>query len=99
MLKLVKLPKDNNSRATVLVERPQDPLDYRADDEELHKGYGFPTFLQWPETLHMVENCNLTTVKVDQGSLGHPTTKPTTLLTDIKAINQRGRWMEDARPT
>jgi hypothetical protein len=71
----------------------------RADDEELHKGYGFPTFSQWPETLHMVENCNLTTVKVDQGSLGHPTTKPTTLLTDIKAINQRGRWMEDARPT
>jgi hypothetical protein len=52
MLKLVKLPKDNNSRATVMVERPQDPLDYRADDEELHKGYGFPTFLQWPETLH-----------------------------------------------
>ena len=45
MLKLVKLTKDNNSKATVMVEQPQDPLDYRADDEELHKGYGFPTFL------------------------------------------------------
>ena len=70
----------------------------RADDEELHKGYGFPTFSQWPETLHTVENCNLTTVKVDQGSLDHPTTKPTTLLTDIEAIKGVDGWKTQGQP-
>ena len=46
----------------------------------------------------MVEDCDLTTVKVDQGSLGHPTTKLTTLLTDIEEIKGVDGWKMQGQP-
>ena len=46
----------------------------------------------------MVEDNNLTTVKVDQGSLGHPTTKPTTLLTDLDEIKGVDGWKMQGQP-
>ena len=56
----MKLTKEN-SRATTMVEQPQDPLDYRPDDEELHNGCGE---CNGRRSYRCVGDCSLTTVKL-----------------------------------
>ena len=59
---------------------------------------GFQPFCNGQRRYMMVEDCDLTTVKVDQGSLGHPTTKLTTLLTDIEEIKGVDGWKMQGQP-
>lgn len=58
----------------------------------------FATVLQWPETLQVVDDFNLATVKVDQGSLGHPKAKPSTVLADIEEIKGVNGWKMQGQP-
>ena len=76
----------------IMVEQPRDPNDYKADDEAVHGGHGHPSFLRWEETQKMIEECELQSVHVDQGRLGHPTKKPTTLLTNVEEIMGVDGW-------
>lgn len=46
----------------------------------------------WPETEEMIRECGLHQVRVDQGRLGHPTKKPTRLLTDVDEIKVVDGW-------
>ena len=61
-----------------LVEQPRDPNEWK---EPIPGGY--PTFLRWEETKNIQEELGLKSIVLEQGALGHRTTKPTTLLSSI----------------
>jgi len=61
-----------------LIEQPRDPNEWK---EPIPGGY--PTFLRWEETKHIQKELGLRAVVLEQGALGHQTTKPTTLLSSI----------------
>jgi len=46
----------------------------------------------------VVDDFNLATVKVDQGSLGHPKAKPSTVLADIEEIKGVNGWKMQGQP-
>ena len=70
------LNKMHHPGAKNLIEQPQDP-------NEWYQGTGekdlYPSFLRWPETRKVAEALGLTTTRLEQGALGHPTVKPTSL--------------------
>ena len=70
-----------NPNAEILLEQPQDPREWAQD------GTHCPTFLIWPETQAMIRDLQLREVRVNQGRMGHATTKPTTLVTDIPEVH------------
>lgn len=61
-----------------LIEQPRDPNEWK---EPIPGGY--PTFLRWEETKHIQEELGLRSIVLEQGALGHQTTKPTTLLSSV----------------
>ena len=67
----------------LLVESPQDPCEYVEDGKE------YPSFWEWEETEDFLKrNPDMFKVRVDQGALGHPRPKPTTLLTNIVQLKE-----------
>ena len=92
MIQLAREGKRANYDMKIMVGQPQDPNDYKADDEAVHGGHGYPSFLCWEETQKMIEECELHSVHVDEGRLGHPTKKPTTVLTDVEEIMGVDAW-------
>ncbi|CAL1144277.1 unnamed protein product [Cladocopium goreaui] len=67
----------------LLVESPQDPCEYMEDGKE------YPSFWEWEETEDFLKrNPDMFKVRVDQGALGHPRPKPTTLLTNIVQLKE-----------
>ena len=64
-----------------LVEQPRDPAEWKAGGEEC------PSFTIWEETLQVMKEVNLEKLTLNQGDLGHVTTKPTCLLTNIPELH------------
>ena len=72
-----------------MLEQPRDPSEYREGS--------YPTFLTWPETKETADQLGWQKVILDQGAVGHPTRKPTTLLSDIPEVAQL-HGLKDDRP-
>lgn len=96
----MKLVKQANPQAEVMVEQPSDPAEWQTQVQDC------PTFLVWPETAQVMKELQLTPVKFCQGSMGHPTAKPTTILTDVRELQHlqdtptgahSKQWPEDLR--
>ena len=92
------LNKMHHPRARNLVEQPQDPNEWYqgSGDEDL-----YPSFLRWPETKKIAAALGLTTTRLEQGALGHPTVKPTSLLSDLQEVQalEGLRTSKEAQPT
>ena len=71
-----------NMRVLELLEQPEDPSKYREDD----KAKEIPSFMAWEETQTIQNKVGLKRVSIEQGALGHPTRKPTALLTNIPEV-------------
>ena len=69
------------------LEQPQDPNEWVSADR-IPDG-GFPTYLTWPETQVTMKRLKLEAVRLDQGSFGHMSTKPTTLDLDERIIQTK----------
>ena len=84
---LIRQARKGNPELQVLIEQPQDPEEWAVGEMALERPKeGFPSFLAWVETKDLIRDLNLTTVRLDQGSLGHATRKPTSLVTNIEMI-------------
>ena len=70
-----------------LIEQPRDPEEWADVSQAVPTGA--PSFMIWPETQAVMEQLNLSMVRVDQGSLGHATRKPTMLATDVREV----KWL------
>eukprot|EP00434_Breviolum_minutum_P036940 symbB.v1.2.032742.t1/scaffold3969.1/size47216/2 len=87
MLWLTVLAKHGNPDLEATIEQPQDPEEW----QPAHKPRpecGYPTFLRWPETFQAKEQAELRQVRMDQGRMGHPRRKPTTLLSSSPEIHE-----------
>ncbi len=77
------LGKQTNPTMKCMVESPQDSNQWcESLDGEM------PSFWKWPETLKIAKLLQLDLVSLQQGDLGHQTTKPTTLMSDLEEIKQ-----------
>eukprot|EP00435_Cladocopium_sp_Y103_P069220 s75_g32.t3 len=94
------LVKRANPQAEVMAEQPRDPDKWQT---QIHN---CPTFLVWPETQQVIQDLQLSAIKFCQGRMGHQTSKPTTVLTDIPELHhlqdqpgeaQSKTWPEDVR--
>ena len=74
--------------AKVCVEQPQDPYEWRTPQTG---GEEYPSFLAWPETETVVKGSGLKRVTFMQGDLGHPTAKPTTVLSNMEKVEEIAR--------
>ena len=63
-----------------LVEQPRDPAEWKED------GQSYPSFTVWEETQAVMKEVGMKTVRLNQGEMGHVTTKPTALLTTLKEV-------------
>ena len=81
--------KASNGIMESMLEQPRDPSEYREGS--------YPTFLAWPETKETADQLGWQKVILDQGAVGHPTRKPTTLLSDIPEVAQL-HGLKDDRP-
>lgn len=63
-----------------LVEQPRDPAEWKEDGES------YPSFTVWEETQAVMKEVGMKTVRLNQGEMGHVTTKPTALLTTLKEV-------------
>jgi len=77
------LNKTQHPTARNLIEQPQDPNEWKEPDQELGL---YPSFLQWEETVKVALALGLKASRVEQGALGHPTIKPTALMSDLEEI-------------
>ena len=73
-----------NPSVKLMLEQPQDPAEWKRSDGPME----YASFLVWPETCCMMKGLGLTAVRLQQGGLGHPTCKPTTLYTNMREIQQ-----------
>ena len=64
----------------LMLEQPQDPAEWKEN------GKDNPCFLVWPETKAVVKALGLMSIRLQQGALGHPTCKPTTLVSNMEEI-------------
>ena len=74
-----------NVEMEVGIEQPADPEGYLPPTRQRPR-YGFPSFLDWPETSVIGETCSLRRIGFDQGRFGHPHKKPTEMLTNIPEL-------------
>ena len=92
------LNKTHHPRAKNLIEQPQDPNEWYQNPKEEDL---YPSFLRWPETRKIAAALGLTTTRLEQGALGHPTVKPTSLLSDLQEVQalEGLRTSKEAQPT
>ena len=73
-----------NKKLQALVEQPRDPSEwcfkFKGQDEGESKP---PSFLRWPETKKIQKELKLKAIHFEQGALGHPRPKPTTVLSSV----------------
>ena len=81
---LIHLARESRGDLCFMVEQPRDPQEWRENEVRLHQGFGYPSFLCWPETDRVLSDGDH--IRLDQGSLGHKRKKPTTLITNIPEI-------------
>ena len=77
---------DESMECAIGLEQPEDPANWKEDDENLHGGWGYPSFMVWPETVAFAQLYGLDFVNFDQKLLGHKRKKPTTMVTNIGTI-------------
>ena len=85
-LQLMTVALDETMECAIGLEQPEDPAQWKEDDVNLHGGWGYPSFMVWPETVAFAQHYGLDFVHFDQKVLGHKRKKPTTMLTNIGAI-------------
>ena len=92
------LNKMHHPGAKNLIEQPQDPNEWY---QKTGEGDLYPSFLRWPETKKVAAALGLTTTRLEQGALGHPTVKPTSLLSDLQEIQALDglKTSTEAQPT
>ena len=84
---LIHLARGSRGDLCFMVEQPRDPQEWRENEVRLHQGFGYPSFLCWPETDRVLTAFDdVMHVRLDQGCLGHKRKKPTTLVTNIPEI-------------
>ena len=72
-------------RCGLFVESPQDPAEYLEDGLERN----YPSFWEWVETKDfMRRQSDVFKIQVDQGALGYPKPKPTTLMTNMAQLRE-----------
>ena len=81
---LIHLARESRGDLCFMVEQPRDPQEWRENEVRLHQGFGYPSFLCWPETDRVLSDGDH--IRLDQGCLGHKRKKPTTLVTNIPEI-------------
>ena len=64
-----------------ILENPMDPNEWKTDSSVI-----YPSFWKWKETKKIQQELGLSKIQLEQGCLGHETTKPTTLLSNIEEI-------------
>ena len=67
-----------------LMEHPSDPMEYMED----HDGQDYPSVWEWQEMKDFMDKFDMVKVCFDQGGTGHSRRKPTTLLTNLKDLQQ-----------
>ena len=83
---LLRKAKMANEHLRYVIEQPQeDPERWMSRD---HLQDRYPSFMVWPETVEAGKSLQGKFIHFNQGVLGHPTAKPTTLLTNIKRLMQ-----------
>ena len=85
-LQLMTVALDESMECAIGLEQPEDPANWKEDDENLHGGWGYPSFMVWPETVAFAQFYGLDFVNFDQKLLGHKRKKPTTMVTNIGTI-------------
>ena len=96
------LAHQHQEQVEFLLEQPQDPMEWKDQNEE------YPSFTVWPETDKVVAELGLKRTRVQQGALGHLTMKPTVLLNSLPEIQvldglqvaenfQSARWPEGVK--
>ena len=85
-LQLMTVALDETMECAIGLEQPEDPAQWKEDDVNLHAGWGYPSFMVWPETVAFAQHYGLDFVHFDQKVLGHKRKKPTTMVTNIGAI-------------
>ena len=80
--KACEMRRGRQPEVGLFVESPQDPMDYMSWEEahELPSFWEFPELRQW-EGIAGVQKCSF-----DQGSMGHPRRKPTSVLTNLPGM-------------
>ena len=84
-LRWMKRAMKRNPNVKILLEQPQDPDKWKARKPGEDP---YPSFLAWPETKEMQSCLGLETTRLNQGGLGHPTEKPTTLIHNMEEISK-----------
>ena len=79
------LGAQRNKQMQALIEQPRDPREWCFNQGEGDGLKDQPSFLRWPETQKIKQELKLEAVHLEQGALGHPRPKPTTLLSSIPA--------------
>ena len=78
------LNKTHHPTSRNFIEQPRDPNEWCL---ELGEEEGlYPSFLRWEETSKVSLALGLKESRIEQGGLGHQTTKPSTLLSDLEEI-------------
>ena len=85
-LQLMTVALDESVECAIGLEQPEDPANWKEDDANLHGGWGYPSFMVWPETVAFAQLYGLDFVNFDQKLLGHKRKKPTTMVTNIGTI-------------
>ena len=95
------LSHQKNPKTKYLLENPRDPNEWHPSGNHPEEGsvlgaHGgafkseddlrFPSFWQWPESEIVRKAIGLTKVHVEQGAMGHPTVKPTTLMSNFQDV-------------
>ena len=70
-LQLMTVALDESMECAIGLEQPEDPANWKEDDENLHGGWGYPSFMVWPETVAFAQLYGLDFVNFDQKLLGH----------------------------
>ena len=74
------LARRHQAQVQFLLEQPQDPWEWKDQEEE------YPSFTVWPETEEVMRQLELHRTRVHQGALGHSTMKPTVFITDLPEV-------------
>ena len=89
----MKKAKEKNPKVQLMAEQPQDPTEWMQGEVET-----MPSFLAWPETRSMIRWLGLEESRFDQGALHHVAVKPTTVIHNMKELQQIDGLKSEKKP-
>ena len=87
------VPKEH--KVGFLMEHPADPESYLPEGQARQ----MPSIWEWEEVVSFALDFGMSWVHFDQGAMGHSRRKPTTVLTDLKAMEQLNGMRDERRVT